>query len=226
MAPVAGFEAISDAEWQRFLDARDGSVPDASEMLREHLAWRAATLPLPAGAPALGAGLPDLLVFDGKARSGHRVAVLMAAMYDPDLADVDTYANAIAAKLDASLDRDVSERVTIIADTRGGDGWANPPATSVVPFMRAVSATLSANFPERLHCLVVMPVPWIASTLWTVVKQFLDPETARKVVLLDGAADRAAPLPDSLGEYLDQDCTRLLTEHRSRAIEASQPKAS
>ena len=52
------------------------------------------------------------------------------------------------------------------------------------------------------------------------------PETARKVVLLDGAADRAAPLPDSLGEYLDQDCTRLLTEHRSRAIEASQPKAS
>merc|ERR1719313_1755568 len=108
-------------------------------------------------------------------------------MYDPDLADVDTYANAIAAKLDASLDRDVAERVT---------------------------------------CLVVMPVPWIASTLWTVVKQFLDPETARKVVLLDGAADRAAPLPDSLGEYLDQDCTRLLTEHRSRAIEASQPKAS
>lgn len=195
-------------------------------MLREHLAWRAATLPLPAGTPALGAGLPDLLVFDGKARSGHRVAVLMAAMYDPDLADVDTYANAIAAKLDASLDRDVAERVTIIADTRGGDGWANPPATSVVPFMRAVSATLSANFPERLHCLVVMPVPWIASTLWTVVKQFLDPETARKVVLLDGAADRAAPLPDSLGEYLDQDCTRLLTEHRSRAIEASQPKAS
>jgi len=214
---------VPDAEWKRFLAARDGDVEAASEMLRAHLAWRAATLPLTGGAPLLGSGLPPLLVCDGHARSGHRFMLMMAAMYDPELGDVDAYVSAIAAKFDATLDRHGSEKLTVLADVRGGDGWANPAASSIVPFLRAVTALMSANFPERLHQLVVFPVPWVASTLWTVVKQFLDPETARKVVLLDGPADRTAPVPASVGEYLDDEALALIASHRAAALSTAAP---
>jgi hypothetical protein len=209
---------VPNAEWRRFLAARDGDVEAASEMLRAHLAWRAATLPLASGAPSLGSGLPPLLVCDGHARSGHRLMLMMAAMYDPELGDVDAYVNAIAAKFDEMLDRNASEKLTVLADVRGGDGWANPAASSTVSFLRAVAALMSANFPERLHQLVVFPVPWVASTLWIVVKQFLDPETARKVVLLDGPADRAAPVPASLRKYLDDEALALVASHRAAAL--------
>jgi hypothetical protein len=172
---------VPEAEWKRFLDARDGDEEAASEMLRAHLAWREATLPLASGAPSLGSGLPPLLVCDGHARSGHRVMVMIAAMYDPELGDIDTYVKAIAAKFDETLDRHGSEKLMILADVRGGDGWANPPASSTVPFLRALATLMSANFPERLHQLVVFPVPWVASSLWFIVKQFLDDRVARKV---------------------------------------------
>ena len=218
---LASAEGVPDAERRRFLDARDGDKEDGSRMLSLHLAWRAATLPLPAGAPRLGAGLPSMIVRDGAARSGHRILVMMAAMYDPALGDVDTYSNAIAAKMDEILDRSQSEKIVILADVRGGEGWANPAATSVVPFLRAVSAVMSANFPERLHQLVVFPVPWVASALWSVVKQFLDPLTARKVVLLSGPADRAAPVPASLAEYLDEDTLALIRRHRDEALQGA-----
>lgn len=213
---LTGGEGVPDAERNRFLVARGGDQEAASIMLSEHLAWRAATLPLPP--PRLGEGLPGMIVVDGAARSGHRTMVMMAAMYDPTLGDVDLYANALAAKFDAVLDRSQSEKIVILADVRGGDGWANPAATSVVPFLRAVSAVMSANFPERLHQLVVFPVPWVASALWAVVKQFLDPETARKVVLLSGPADRAAPVPTSLSEYLDEVTLALIASHRAAAL--------
>jgi hypothetical protein len=216
-----GFEDVPEAEWQRFLAARDGEQEEASEMLREHLAWRAASLPLADGSPTLGSGLPAMLVFgegERRALSGTRVAVFLAAMYDPKLADDDAYTRAIAATLDANLDRAAAEKITLLVDVRGGDGWANPAATSVIPFLRTLSSVLSANFPERLHQLIVFPVPWIASTLWSVIKQFLDANTARKVVLLDGPADRKAPLPPTLAEYVDESTLAMLHRIRTKAL--------
>ena len=46
------------------------------------------------------------------------------------------------------------------------------------------------------------------------MKQFLDPKTASKVVLLDGSADRKAPVPASLGEYLDEEALATIASHR------------
>ena len=39
--------------WKRFLDARDGNVPDAMTMLQEHESWKAKTFPIDLTAPGL-----------------------------------------------------------------------------------------------------------------------------------------------------------------------------
>ena len=88
------------------------------------------------------------------------------------------------------------------SDTRGAEGWANPPATSLVGLIRELTGTLRANFPERMRRLVVYPVPWAATALWTMIQQFLDAETVAKVVLLSGPATRRSPPPPELFEYV------------------------
>ena len=55
-------------------------------MLRRHLSWRRATLPLAADQPRFGAGLPEWMVFHGRARDDTRIAHMQGAMYDPSKA--------------------------------------------------------------------------------------------------------------------------------------------
>ena len=61
---------------------------------------------------------------------------------------------------------DAAEKITVAVDVRGGGGWSNPSPTSLVPFVRVLSAVLSANFPERLRRMVIFPVPWAAKAVW------------------------------------------------------------
>ena len=216
-----GPAGVSNAEWLRFLRARNGKHELASKMLREHLVWRAASLPLPYGCPALGSGLPAMLVFgEGECRalSNTRVAVYMAAMYDRNIADHAAYTRAIAATLDANLDRSNAEKITLLVDLRSGEGWANPMAPKVIPFLRVLSSVLSANFPERLHELIVFPVPVVASTAWSGVKQFLDPNVARKVVMVAGRSDREAPVPSALTFHVNESTILMLNRIRAKAL--------
>ena len=64
---------------------------------------------------------------------------------------------------------------------------------------------------------MIYPLPWAATALWMVVKQFLDVNTAAKVVPLDGAADRAAPVPEKLKEYAGATALVILAKARDKA---------
>ena len=190
------------AERERFLRARGGDGAAAAAMYAEHLAWRAASLPLAADAPKFGAALPEWLFFHGTATDGTRITFVQAARYDAEAGSTTAYTLAAAALFDEHLARDGDEKCTVLVDTRGAEGWANPPATSLVGLIRELTGTLRANFPERMRRLVVYPVPWAATALWTMVQQFLDAETVAKVVLLSGPATRGSPPPPELFEYV------------------------
>ena len=158
------------------------------------------SLPLAADAPKFGAALewPS----SRTATDGTRITFVQAARYDAEAGSTTAYTLAAAALFDEHLARDGDEKCTVLVDTRGAEGWANPPATSLVGLIRELTGTLRANFPERMRRLVVYPVPWAATALWTMVQQFLDAETVAKVVLLSGPATRGSPPPPELFEYV------------------------
>lgn len=198
-------EGATPAEWRRFLDARQGDEAAARQMLQAHLDWRRAHLPLSPDALMIGRGLPDFVtLLEGHtSRDGVRVLLVLGAMYDATAGSHHEYALALAALFDASLDRNSDEKFMVLVDARGGDGWPNPRPWAILPWVRVLAATLSANYPERLKRLVVCPVPWVASAVWTAASAFLDERTAAKVALLSGPAARTEPLPASLDEYMD-----------------------
>lgn len=143
-------DSVHEEERKRFVNARPGDLAAAEEMLRVHLEWRAATLPLAENEPRIGAGLPPLLTMHSEdSCTGKRVLLMTAAMFDTKLAPLDVYVRAFAAYIDEALDRTSAEKLTVVIDSRGGRGWANPKPWTMLPFIRASAAVLSDNFPER-----------------------------------------------------------------------------
>jgi len=216
--PLDGAAATA-AERARFLAARGGDEALAEEMLTAHLEWRARTLPLPAGSKTIGGGLPVFCKgLASKCKEGNRVLLVLGAMYDANAGTNEEYALALAALFDTQLDRNSDEKVTVLVDCRGGDGWPNPRPWAVVPWMRALAAILAPNFPERLHRFVIYPVPWIASSIWSAASAFLDERTAAKVCMLSGPAGRTEPVPEGINEFISEECLAACLSFRNASI--------
>lgn len=199
-------QGATPAEQSRFLRARQHDPAAAALMWKAHATWREQNLPLPPSAKALGRGLPMMARFlpsTIRCKDGNRVLVLMGAMYDDAVGGPDDYTRAFAALIDEHVDRDSDEKFTVCVDARGGDGWRNPGAWSVLPWVRSLASVLSSNFPERLHRLILFPVPWIATAAWGAATALLDEVTSSKMVMVAGNASRDQPIPEAISEHLD-----------------------
>ena len=152
---LAAFPDSPAAERARFLRARKGKLDAAVVMLRDHLAWRASTLPPPQGTPLLGKGLPlwntiqpAMLAVDGT-----RVLLTLAAMCDPEVATPEEYALAAAVLIDESLPRDEEQFITIVVDVGGVKSGANAAPKKLFSVIRELSRVLSSETSERPPCL-------------------------------------------------------------------------
>jgi len=199
---------VPPAERKRFLAARDGDSAAGEEMLQAHLKWRAESLPLPEGRPRVGKGLPEWMFFHGTALDGTPLLWINGAMYDGEAATPEEYGLASAALIDGRFARDSDQQCTVLLDVRGGPEWPNPQAYTLLSPIRTITRVLSDNLPERCKRVVIYPVPWGASTIWSAVKLFLDTRTAEKVVLLSGPVVRGSPCPVELREYVAADQVR------------------
>ena len=200
---AAEFPTVHSATRQRFVDARDGDVSLASSMLRDHLEWRAENLPLPDGAPLIGAGLPAFTwLRPGRARDGSRVVSQMCCMIDLKLGSANNYVLALAQLLFDLLDDGSDEKLTVLIDTRPLPGAPNVSVLKLLPLIQQMSNTLSHQFPERLENLVVYPVPMALSFIWGLVRPFLPPKTADKIQLFGGPAGGDSPCPVKLGKIM------------------------
>lgn len=203
------------AEWTRFMRARHGDEKAAIEMWRAHAAWRAQHLP---PAKQLGRELPKhCYILERRCRLGGLVVFSNAAMHDPKLGSYEEYNLAVAQLFDEHLSRDSPERVTIIADCRGGVGWPNPPAS--ISHALSLAKMLRDNFPERLNRLVVYPVPWLAMALFGALRSGLGTRTAAKARLLAGRAGNHCPTPGGLLEFIDEEAVEECERLRSLALE-------
>ena len=214
------FPTIHSATCQRFLVARDGDVALASSMLRDHLAWRAANLPLRDDAPLIGAGLPACTwVHPGHARDGSRVVSQMCCMIDMKVGSADEYVVAFAQFLFDLLDDDSDEKLTVLIDTRPLSGAPNVPVRKLLPLIQQISKTVSHQLPERFENVVVYPVPWSLSFIWRLVRPILPTKTADKIQLLVGPSDQIdSPCPVELGRIVSLEALREEDQPRHAAL--------
>ena len=130
---------------------------------------------------------------------GTRICHHLPARIDTNLASGQVYAQALAIYLDRRLSRESEEKFDVFVDTRPGEGWGNISAYSLVPFIRHASKLLNDLHPERLHRAVVYPVPSVCAFIWNrLIKPWMDPVTADKIVLIGGSARMCSKLPKSM----------------------------
>lgn len=141
-------------------------------------------------------------------RDVHGSPVLMGlpALCDPKSPKDNALAAAVV--LESLLKRDDETLISIVIDVSGVRGGTNPSPLEIIPVLRALSGSLGVNYPERVRNLVVYPVPMSFRWMWNIVKAFLDPVTADKVVLLgNGAPSQGAPWRgcdrEQLSRYVD-----------------------
>ncbi|KAL3937206.1 MAG: hypothetical protein SGBAC_007633 [Bacillariaceae sp.] len=137
-------------------------------------------------------------------KSGHMILHVLPARIDRKVASAAIYANAFAFFLDMNLDRSSDEKVTILLDVRGGEGFPNPSPKTMLKFINTVSRVLEFNFPERLEKLIIFPVPMLARGVFQPIKVLMPGKTVSKINLISGSANRHAPLPKTaLEKYID-----------------------
>ena len=114
-----------------------------------------------------------------------RILQLLPAQINPGKVPFEVYITAISIYLDKKLCRHSLEKVTVCVDVRAGRGWTNPPGGSIVPFIKGMINVWERNFPERLNRSIVYPLPMVGTTLARkVIKLFLEPDTANKIVVI------------------------------------------
>jgi hypothetical protein len=128
-------------------------------------------------------------------RCGNRIILLLPAQMDPSIASDTTFALCVAFYLERKLGRNSMEKLCIAIDVRGGHGWANPKPSKLIPFIKKVTSITERNFPERLSNCVLFPMPRAAAVIWNMVRMFLDPNTAEKMVVVPGNAGTDAAPP-------------------------------
>uniref|UniRef100_A0A7S2A240 CRAL-TRIO domain-containing protein n=2 Tax=Ditylum brightwellii TaxID=49249 RepID=A0A7S2A240_9STRA len=163
--------------------------------------------------------LPRLVsVFEGKdfvvCKNGARVIHVLPCQLDSNLAAPSTYALAVAMYLDRKLDRNCTEKVTVVIDIRFGKGWTNPSSVSIVPFIKLVVGLLNTYFPERLSRCILFPLPRAATMLFNTAKSYLDPDTAAKIQVCSGAGSIDAPVPDKVSNFIDRHAIDIMEQRR------------
>ncbi|MGK3745263.1 MAG: hypothetical protein ACI90V_012124, partial [Bacillariaceae sp.] len=103
-------------------------------------------------------------------RNGARVVHVLPCQLDTTIAPATTYALALAMYLDRKLDRNHTEKVTVVIDIRSGKGWPNPSSVSLVPFIKLVVGSLNSYFPERLSRCILFPLPTTATLIFNRAK--------------------------------------------------------
>ena len=169
----------------------------------------------------LNTTLPRIVRFGSKheeprTRDGKRVAHILAAMIDLDIAPQEFYMACIAAYLDFKLDRNSLETITVLIDVRAGKGWKNPPAMSLVPFIKTIAKYLSIIMPLRLESCIVYPLPSPARFIWVIVSGLLDMKHLQKIRILWGAgASAESPAPtEKMKEFFDMNTIEKIEQCR------------
>jgi len=147
-------------------------------------------------------------------KNGARVIHVLPCQLDTTIVPATTYALALAMYLDRKLDRNHTEKVTVVIDIRSGKGWPNPSSVSLVPFIKMVVGSLNSYFPERLSRCILFPLPTTATLLFNRAKAYLDPDTATKIQVCSGAGSIDSAVPEKVKSFIDSKSISIMERRR------------
>lgn len=174
----ADFE-VSRSIALRFARARQGDLSKARQFLKADLEWRAEKRPeliTQQGCyTALASGCWRFL---GTTPAGTPVVFIHLGLWDPSQYSVDEYERYICYFLEHCCRS--GERFVVLFDL---EGWKLSHGFHMRKVARLLS-TLQDHYPERLERALLLRAPGLFLRAWKVIKGFLDPNTATKVVFV------------------------------------------
>lgn len=160
----------------RFLIARNGDVAKSTEMLNNHLAWKAKNWPVLKSSckKELSSGKAYVRGYD---KLGHPIIVFHTYLHDPNDRDIDELIRFTAFTFETAIKamKDKNCKVTVLVNRVGAGGGSD------IEFARQLVGVLQNNYPERLYRMIVYPSGVIFYGIWQVVQLFVDPVTKEKV---------------------------------------------
>ncbi|CAK0854070.1 unnamed protein product, partial [Prorocentrum cordatum] len=215
---VKRFPSAPANELLRFCQARPGSVDEAIEMYAQHLKWRRQDGDPDRLADAFRAVPQHFCRPAGRARDGSPTLLVQGARYDPAVG-IKPFVLGLCHVMDQM---GCAEKFTLLVDLRPVEGWPNVPAYRMVPFIRLLARVCPNNYPERIHRILVYPLPPMVEQLWRVIKSVLEEGTRKKLEVISGPSELGSPCPRELGrhvsyEQLPEDARGM---HRSLLQEA------
>jgi len=165
----------------RFSRARQGDLSKARQFLKADLEWRSEKRPeliTQHGCyTALSSGCWRFL---GTTATGIPVVFIHLGLWDPSQYSVDEYERYICYFLEHCCR--AGERFVVLFDL---EGWKLSHGFHMRKVARLLS-TLQDHYPERLEKALLLRAPGLFLRAWKVIKGFLDPNTATKVVFVNG----------------------------------------
>lgn len=212
----------------RFLRARGGNASKAFTMIKATLAWRKEknvetvieNTPSPNTIQSVVRRLtPNSLVgydYEGCPVYVERTGMLQYGKFAEagishnmlvraHLESIEYYTNVLMMEASVKCGRTVDKLVTIV-DMSGVTFASLTPG--VISMFKAIAKIDSDNYPEIMKSVYIVNAPWGFSTIWSLLRSFLDERTANKVHVIaasENAADKLkqmmdiALLPSSVG---------------------------
>ena len=177
------FADIPPGKILRFLRARDMNGKKAATMLRTHMTWYNKYKPnelheTEINQKALDSGCWRLL---GRTQDGSPVLEIQVGLWNPHeygKEDYVTYVGWFEAMLERMMQRHT--KMIIIFDMAGWKFWH----ANYVTYIHGLVDIAQNQYPERLRRVLMVNAPFIFKGVWAVIRPWLDPKTATKVVFL------------------------------------------
>ena len=119
---------------------------------------------------------------------------VLPAQIDANAASPEHHALAVALYLDRKFQRHLEDVGNLWLDVRGAPGWPNPPPFQLIPLTQAMAHHLLRLYPERLHQLIIFPLPKWAVAIWKVISKLLPAVVTERTVLISGSDKHTVPL--------------------------------
>ena len=176
---------IAPGKVLRFLRARKYKPDQANDMLNNHLEWCRKWLPNQVKQEDVNekAMLSGCWRYLGKGSHGYPVAWVQTKYWNPHDYSKDEYETYVAY-FSAMLERQMTSQTqhVIVFDMSGWAIWHG----SYLSYIKRLIDIAQNQYPERLFRVLMINSPFLFRASWVVIKPWLDPVTASKVVFVSG----------------------------------------
>lgn len=192
--------ALDDALLLRFLRKRQFNLKKSEELLRQHLEWREKVRPQAIKPKDIETSLSDGSWREaGKAKDGSSIIYVQAALWNYNDYTLEEYIKFVAFwanRTTRSMADSGLERFVILFDMKGWSlGMAKPNPMRMIANLISIQ---QCQYPETLHTAILVNVPFIFWGAWKVIQNFLDRDTASRVIFASKKEDMLALIDSSL----------------------------